>query len=281
MYSIYDSVGFDEHEPFWFVTKSYIQGTSMKYLSRNVFISAVAAVTLAACGGDGGAEVSTERPEGTFGGTLVGSASNDFSMLILENGELWSLYGTQTSTTFFVNGFVQGSLSAAGTSFSSSNARDYGFFPALTGSATGSFNKGAGTISGTVSTNSQSVSFTGGPIVGSLYNYNTPASLATVSGTWTLDSVGGETISLTVQTNGNLTASTSLGCNFTGAVTPRASGKNVFDATLTFGPAPCALPNQSATGIALAYPISGGQTQLLVAVQDASRSAGTAAFGAR
>lgn len=255
----------------------------MKYQARHSLLMAVVAATLTACGGGGDdpAPVSTDRPEGVFGGKLTGSTSSDFQMLVLENGELWSLYGVETPTTFGVAGFVQGTIGATGTSFSSSNARDYGFVPALVGSAAGTFNKAAGTISGTVSAGPQSVSFTGGPIAGSLYNYNSPASIAAVSGSWTLDSLAGDTIFLTVQGNGNLSATTTSGCNFTGAVTPRASGKNVFDAAVTFGPSPCALPNQSASGIAVAYPISGGQTQLLVALQDSTRMVGTAAFGVR
>ena len=241
----------------------------------------VSALTACGGGGDDPAPVSAERPEGVFGGTLTGGTSTEFQMIILENGELWSIYGGSTPTTFGVAGFVQGTIAASGTSFTSANARDYGFVPALAGTATGTFNKAAGTISGSVAAGSQSVSFSGGPIAGSLYNYNAPASIANVIGSWTLDSLAGDTISLTVQVNGNLSATTTSGCTFTGVITPRASGKNVFDITVTFGPAPCALPNQSASGIGAAYPITGGQTQLLVALQNAGRTVGTAAFGVR
>lgn len=254
----------------------------MIYRTKNSVALAILAAALTACGGGGDdAPVSTERPEGVFGGKLTGSTSTDFQMIILENGELWSIYGGSTPTTFGVAGFVQASTTAIGTSFTSSNARDYGFAPALAGTATGTFNKAAGTVSGSVAAGSQSVSFSGGPIAGSLYNYNTPASIATVVGSWTLDSLSGDTISLTVQANGNLSATTTSGCTFTGVISPRASGKNVFDTTVTFGPAPCALPNQNASGIGAAYLITGGQTQLLVALQNAGRTLGTAAFGTR
>ena len=61
----------------------------------------------------------------------------------------------------------------------------------------------------------------------------------------------GETLKAKMDT-GAFTASSSLGCNFAGTVLPRPSGKNVFNVSLTFGPAPCALPGQAAAGIAVA-----------------------------
>jgi hypothetical protein len=83
-----------------------------------------------------------------------------------------------------------------------------------------------------------------------------------------------------VASNGAFPAS-SGGCSYTGTVAPRASGKNVFSVSMTFGAAPCALAGQTATGMAVAYPLSNGQTQLVVAAVDASRSYGAAAFGTR
>jgi hypothetical protein len=49
---------------------------------------------------------------------------------------------------------------------------------------------------------------------------------------------------------------------------------------MTFGAAPCALANQTATGIAVAAP-EGGSTQLLVAAVDGTRTYGAAAVGTR
>lgn len=246
-----------------------------------VLLSLISSLVACGGGGDDSPAPASTSPEGVFGGKLTGSTSTDFQMIVLENGELWSLYGINSGSMFGLNGFAQGTVSTNGSTFNSANMRDYGFAPALAGTANGTFNQSAGTISGSVSANGQSVSFSGGPIAGSLYNYNTPATLANVSGTWTLNTLSSETIFLTVQSNGSLSATTSLGCSFIGSVTPRPSGKNVFDATVTFGPAPCALPNQTGTGIALAYPTSSSQTQLLVALQDLSRTYGAAAFGVR
>jgi hypothetical protein len=50
--------------------------------------------------------------------------------------------------------------------------------------------------------------------------------------------------------DGLLAGTTSAGCEFRGSVSPD-SGVNAYKATLTFGPAPCAVPNATITGHAL------------------------------
>lgn len=257
----------------------------MRIQATNRILLTVLAAFLAACGGggDGDSTSSTSTlPEGVYGGSLTGSTSPVFQMLVLENGDFWSLYGTQTASLFSVAGFVQGSTDSSGTNFSSANARDYGFAPATAGTATGTFNAAARTIAGSVTAGGQSVSFSGGPIAGSLYDYNVPASVAAVAGNWTLGTtLTGDTVFLNIQSNGSFSATSVSGCAFTGSVTPRSSGRNVLNVSLTFGPSPCALPSQAATGIALSYPLSNGSTQLAVAVQNSARTLGIAAFGTR
>ena len=248
-------------------------------------VSLLACSLLAGCGGGGGSSTttttSTATAEGVYGGTLSGSTSTAFEALVLENGDIWSLYGTQTASVFSVAGFIQGAGTSNNGSFTSSTTKDFGFAPAVAGSLNASYDATAKTIAGTFSAGGQTATFTGGPIAGSLYDYTAPASLTTVAGPWSTTSATGETITIDVAANGALTAATSSGCNFTGTVTPRPSGKNVFNVSLTFGVAPCALAGQTATGIALAYPLAGGLTQLLVAVVDGTRSYGALAFGTR
>lgn len=251
------------------------------------FFSVAVAALVAACGGSGNdlaTPVATaDRPEGIYGGTLTGGASPDFRMLVLENGELWSFQGTETAPGYTIGRVVQGSLTVSGTTFFASNMREYdGVTLAPSGTAAGSFNKSAGTITGNTVIGGVTVSFSGAPIAGSLYDYDTPASLASFTGAWTLDSLDGDDITLNVTAGGVVTATTVSGCTFSGTAAPRASGKNVFDINVTFGAAPCVLAGQTASGIALAYPIAGGaQTQLLVALQNAARLAGNAAHGVR
>ncbi|HEU0189448.1 MAG TPA: hypothetical protein VFQ97_05570 [Gallionella sp.] len=85
---------------------------------------------------------------------------------------------------------------------------------------------------------------------------------------------------MTIATNGSFTGS-SGGCLFSGTFTPRASGKNIFDFTTTFGAAPCTLPGQTATGIAINYLLANGTRQFVVAGVDTGRTVGTAVFGVR
>lgn len=257
------------------------QTRTVKFLA----LTAIAA-SLLACGGggdNGAVGVSAGSPEGVYGGTFTGRSSNAFQMLVLENNEIWALYGTQMPSVFLVSGFVQATGTAAAGSYNSSAATD---FPAsgspLNGAVTATYNSAAGTISGSVTApGSSPLSFAGSPIAGSTYNYNTPAAVATISGSWSLQAITGESIAMNITSSGTFTASSALGCNFSGMATPRSSGKNVFNLSITFGSAPCALPGQSATGIAINYPVTGGKNQLLIAGLNASRTAGTAAFGTR
>ena len=255
----------------------------MRHPSRSIlgFATGVC-ITLAGCGGGGG---DTPAPgataEGVYGGTLTGSSSNNFQMLVLENDEFWALYGTQSTSLFAVAGFLQGTGISNNGTYTSSNARDFGFNPALAGTANATYNATAKTIAGSVAASAGTVTFSGGPIAGSLYNYNTPALLSSVSGTWSLTALTGEGISLNVSSTGAFTANSAFGCTFSGTMTPRPSGKNVFNVSLTFGASPCVLAGQPASGIALVYPIATGRTQLIFAGTNTARTTGTAAFGTR
>jgi hypothetical protein len=265
----------------------------MKFL--NLSITVLTSTVLAACGGGGGGEGTTTAPtttttpatagpsaEGVYGGTLSGDTkSTAFELLVLENGEFWSMYGTKIGNTFGVAGFIQGTGTSNNGSFTSSNSKDLGYAPAVAGSTTAAYDATATTISGTWTLGANHVTLNGGPIAGSLYNYNTAASLTTIAGNWSTTSVTGESINLTVAADGSYTAVGGSGCNFSGTITPRASGKNVYNVGITFGAAPCVFTGQSGTGIALVYPITGGLTQLLVAATDSTHTFGSAIFGTR
>ena len=229
----------------------------------------LASLTLVACGGGGDDSPPptppvASTPEGVYGGKLTGSTSSDFEALFLENGEFWTLYGLSTPSAFFVSGFVQGSGTSNSGSYTSTNAKDFGFAPAMAGTLSATYNTTAKTIAGTFSTPSGAVTFSGGPIPDSLYVYDKPATLSSVAGAWSTSSLTGESVAINVASNGAFTAAGSSGCRFSGTVTPRPSGKNVFNVALTFGPAPCALPGQTGTGIAITYPLANGQSQLVV-----------------
>lgn len=264
----------------------------MKLKPNGYFFSlfVVSGLLLSGCGGgDGGGSatpavkpvVITASAEGVYAGSLTGSRSTAFQMLVLENDEFYALYGTSTASVFAVAGFIQGQGVSSNGKFTSASAKDFGSSPASAGTVNATYDPSLKTAVGTFTASAGTVSFSGAPIAGSLYNYSTPASLATVTGFWTATGLSGEGVAFNVESNGTFNAVSSLGCRFSGTVLPRPSGKNVFNVALTFGAAPCALPGQAASGIALAYPVSGGKTQLLVSVTDSTRTNGTAVFGTR
>jgi hypothetical protein len=81
--------------------------------------------------------------------------------------------------------------------------------------------------------------------------------------------------------DGTFDGTVAAGRIINGQFTPRASGKNVFDVRVNFGPAPCAVANQSATGHAMEFDLGGGVQQLIVAGTDASGNTGTLLLGVR
>ena len=256
------------------------------FIKYTVALTALSVLT--ACGGGGDSSAPTPTPiptisaaEGVFVGTIAGSTNNAFNLLVLENGDFWTLYGRQSPTAFEVAGIVQGTGTSNNGSFTSSNAKDFGFLPAINTTVSATYNPTAQTITGTLSSNAGNVTFNGGPLTNSTYNYAAPATLSSITGAWTTTSTSGEEVFINVATTGAFNAIGASGCGFSGTVTPRASGKNVFNTSMTFGPAPCGLPGQTASGIAIVYPLTTGKTQVIFAQVDATRSFGSAAFGVR
>lgn len=242
--------------------------------------------SLIGCGGGGSSnsEPSLTLPpaenQGVYAGTTSNPSSPAFELLVLEDGSVWSIYGTQTSSAFMVQGFVQGQASFSAGKVTSSNIRDYGFYPAVAGQLTGTYDS-APSASGQITYSSGSVSFSAGAIARSTYDYQAAAQLSDVVGSWTVNLTTGEAASLTISNTGAVGGVSSLGCNFNGQVSPRVGGKNVFNVSLTFTSPQCALQGQTATGVGISYPTVASQRQLIVLVQNTSRSAGVAAFGTR
>jgi hypothetical protein len=242
----------------------------------------IAAGLLAACGGggDSGSAPFGPKAEGAYAGTLSGVTSRALQLLVLENDEYWALYGTSSGNRFLVAGFLQGTGTSDNGSFSSTNTRDFGTVPP--GSASVSATYVAGTsIQGTVSGGASSVTLSATAIPASTFDYNAAASVSSIAGDWNLTDLDGAPTSLAIAANGAFTGH-SGGCAFSGTLVPRPSGKNVYNLSLTFGAAPCALPNQTATGMAVSHLLAGTMTrQLIVAGVNGNRSAGTALFGIR
>jgi len=198
--------------------------------------------------------------EGFFTGTANGTPSGNytFGLVVLENSELWGVYIRGNLIYGAVHGTVQaadGSFTGAGFDFNiPSGARtpatvsgtyQAGVSIAGSGSPTGSF---AGTYDA---------------------SYNTPATLASIQGTWTgqvVTRIRTENSRVTIGADGAFSGNVSS-CNYTGSAAPRPGGKNVFDMTVTFAVGGCLFDGKTVTGIAL---VSGGKLITLALLPDGS-----------
>jgi hypothetical protein len=225
------------------------------------------------------AAIVSASAEGVYEGSISNGRSH--TTLILENDEFFTLYGSALSGGgLAVSGFMQGTGKSVNGSFSSSDLRD--FFPdgtAVAASLSASYVPKS-SLNGSVTESSSAVTFTGtSPLKNSLYIYDTAANLSDIVGVWSMIDLQGSSVILSISTSGAFAGSAN-GCSFTGGITPRASGKNVFDVALTFGPSPCRLAGKPSSGIAVEY-VSGGKRQLLIAATDTTRTSGTAFLGQR
>lgn len=258
------------------------------------------AFLVTACGGNGGGggtpatsgdanstasdSSATQPAEGTWSGT--NSLGNTFDMLLLENGDLYQIYGsTATDGTFTALGLSQGQYTSTGSTVSAPFTQ-YNYVGAKLGGSLNATLVPGTSITGTATSNSggATVSFAAMPTSQSHpgYQYNTPARVADIAGAWGTGYLLGQSTPLvfTIDAAGALSGS-NLGCSFTGQVQPRATGKNVFDASLHFGQSPCVAPGTTLAGVGLSYTTSGGKRQLILALLDAARANGTLLYGQR
>lgn len=203
--------------------------------SKLVTIGALCAF-LAACGGDGGSDSpKTSLAEGFW----VGEASTGVivNLAVLENGESWGIYSDGVSSAGALYGNTKTSdgnrLSGSGLDFNIT-ARSV-----TSASYTGTFEPKT----------SMNVTLSNGITFDAAYSdvYDQPASLAELAGSFSGWAATGTTyspsITFTVDMQGKIAAPATDGCGGTGTATPRASGKNVFDISVTFQGATCALGN--------------------------------------
>lgn len=256
----------------------------MKSCIASVATTVFASALLAGCGG--GIEelwktdtvIKTSAVQGGYTGKL--SNDRDITTLVLEDDQFYAVYGNLSNGTFAPRGFMHASGKASNGSFTASDLKDFAtdgvVYP---GSMSASYAAGAN-LNGSIVEGSSTITFTSTVIKSNLYNYGNAASTADINGNWTLTDLQGVSVDLKIGLDGAVTAS-SGGCAFSGTVMPRASGKNVFDLTLTFGAAPCRFASQTLKGIAIDYLAASGKRQLLLAAMDSARNNGVAYGGLR
>lgn len=242
-----------------------------------LLMTAAAAAALSACGGGGGDgdadnEVATSA-EGVYEGSLGASVTGQYAAIVLENGESWALYSFNGSA-----GFLQARGTSHDGSYAADDVLDYGTAPPSAGRMSASYSASAGTMQGQYVFGQNVVPFTGSrPAQG--YRYDTAANLASVAGSWSFISSADQSMRLQVAADGTLSGTGVTGCTLSGNLTPRPSGKNVFNAALRFGSA-CAQPDLAASGVAIVV-VEDGQPVLMVMGQSADRMIGTIAVGTR
>lgn len=234
-------------------------------------VALIATVGLAACGGGSsspaavpgiasGGNVSAggsiagsgsiADAQGLYAGSLTGGTSYDLTGLVLEDGTYYFAY----SRAGTIYGLVQGSATGASGSFTSSNAYDFNF---------ASNSRTAASLSGTyaakTSFNGSGSEASGTSTFQTTYDtsYDTPASLAAISGTYsgsTRTASGNAPVVYSIGLGGALTGSSTVGsatCTFSGAISPRSNGKNVYNLSITFTSSACARNGQTLSGVAV------------------------------
>jgi hypothetical protein len=221
----------------------------MKYQKTTIRAAATAVVMaglLAACGGG-------DDDNGPTSGGWIGTTSTnrDLTAVVLPDGNYYLMY-SKVGDAAIVGGVVQGTGSLDAENFSSADGLDFsaegaGVKPASVAAVL----QGGGSFTGTVAqATGTAVTFQ------SNYDRRTSivpdtATLAKLTGAYVGNAgfaLGVRPATFTVASDGGVT-STINGCSITGKATPRTD-VNVYDLTIAFGGAPCAIPNLSFTGIA-------------------------------
>lgn len=208
------------------------------------------AAFLSACGG-GGEEApgtaATPPASTTVEGFWTGKNSTgwDIAVAILETGETW---GVITSGGV-IYAALQGSTTSSGGTLSGS-VRE---FDLRNGSISST------TYTGTYVARARTdVRFPSGDRFTGQYStsYDQPASLAAVAGAYTgsgvITGAPVQALGVSITATGTVTLPASPGCSSSGTLTPRASGKNIFNLRMTFIGPNCALGNgATASGVAV------------------------------
>lgn len=204
-----------------------------------ILVAAIA-MSLAACGGGGGESspapaapppAASTSAEGVWTGKT--STNRDVAIVVLETGEYFAIYGTQSG----VNGVLQGNSTINGSSVSSANGLDFPFGAGrsipftMSGSVTATK-----TLDGSLTESGQALTFTTAydPI------YDTPATSAAIAGKYAVSGgtlLGISSYTATIDGSGNVVVTpTGKGCALQGTAVPRKTGKGVYDVNLATVP---------------------------------------------
>ena len=219
-----------------------------------------AAVVVTACGGGG-----DDGPTPTTGAwTGTTSSNRELTALVLSDGSAYFLY-SGAGTPAVLGGAIQGTGAFTGLDFASTDALDFSVEGGgiTGGSIAAAVARGpvfAGTFTGTASTFTFQAAYD--------TNFNALPSLEELAGSFAGQAgfALGIRAATFVVTGAGAVSSNINGCAITGTATPRRDG-NVYDLSIAFGAAPCALPGLQFTGVAYLRPDSG---QLIAIARNAA-----------
>lgn len=237
----------------------------------------VLAVFLSSCGGSsnnsnggsggGGNSGTPGQAQGVYEGTTSTGAT--FNAIDLPNDTFYAVYGTQVGTVLYICGLATGQGQSNNGNYTATETDfDYcvnGSQTVYTGNVTATYTTGVSMNGSLSETGNNPITFTSSVPPGTQFNFNTAASFSTISGSWDGQLTDGESATVNIDSAGNVTGSSSVGCSFTAKMTPDTSGKNFFDISLTFGGSPCVFANQGASGIGVDYLLSDGLTTQFIA----------------
>lgn len=251
---------------------------------------------LSACGGDDDPDFDPDRSlaQGFYDGTIVYFNGPDVKLnqqtIVLETGEFFIIYGETKDDVYLVDGVLNGrGRIELGTDrfLADNNVNDY-FYDrdsnsiraVYNGDLRANFTSGR-FFSGRASLPDSIAEFVGTTPATAVYNYNTAADISSITAGWNARDLLGNALALSIDESGNLTGSYPNGCQFSGTLAPRASGKNVFNVSLTYGPTPCPQPNLTFNGVAIEYALAAPGRALVMAGTTTDRRNGTALYGIR
>lgn len=215
--------------------------------------------------------VTTTLPSGGIYKGTVNGGQADATLLMLFNGTAYLFYGSANNATGMnLNGVAvatNGTQSGDGR-FTSTSAMDYrvGRSPAAPAEFVANF-ANAPAVDGTVASKNGGAGLAFKVSAASMLD--TGPSDKNAGGLYNgrgMSLNGATNTRLTVAADGYAAGTTTSGCIFKGTVTPQR-GANAYDVTVTFGPAPCPLPDATVKGSAV---LDG--PRLLVALPSADRS---------
>ena len=206
---------------------------------------------------------------GLYTGQL-GSGTGKAQLLILRNGSYWMWTGVDNAGVATYSGLVQSDLgTSTSTNYASNTGVNIGITPFRNNlSLLGTYVANT-SFSGTL-TDSTSFTLTLTSTPARTYQFLDDPTLTKLTGNY---SSTGETFA--ISSTGALSGSKS-GCQYSGTVTPKTSGENVYDLTVTYGGSPCALALRGATlnGV-LVLEITAAGTQVIGAAINQAKTSGT------